>query len=70
MMLVYTTISVELPPWLTKALNKIMWAFLQSGTEVVQGGKCVVAWCKVQRPLSLGGLGIKDIRLLGLYLRL
>jgi hypothetical protein len=47
-----------------------MRAFLWSETEVVQGGKCVVAWCRVQRPLHLGGLGIKDIKRLGLSLQM
>jgi hypothetical protein len=35
-----------------------------------QGGKCVVAWNSVQRPLYLGGLGIPDFRVMGLALRL
>jgi hypothetical protein len=68
MMLVYTAISVKFSPWLIRAMDKIMRVFLWSGTEVVQGGKCVVAWCQVQQPLHLGGLGIKDIKSQGLSL--
>jgi hypothetical protein len=67
-MLVYTAISVKFPPWLIRAMDKIMRVFLWSGTKVVQGGKCVVAWCQVQQPLHLGGLGIKDIKSQGLSL--
>jgi hypothetical protein len=44
----YTAISVELPPWLIKGMNKLMKGFLWSGTEVVQKGKSLVAWSKVQ----------------------
>jgi hypothetical protein len=32
--------------------------------------KCLVAWTRVQRPLHLGGLGIRDFNLLGRALRL
>jgi hypothetical protein len=66
---IYTAISTELPPWL-KAFRKIMTAFLWTGTEVVHGGKCLVAWDQVQRPLPLGGLGVLDLRLMGMALRL
>jgi hypothetical protein len=37
-------------------------------TEVVQSGKCLVAWELVQRPLPLGGLGILNLRLMGMAL--
>jgi hypothetical protein len=37
-------ISLELPAWIRNALVKIMRVFLWTGTEVVQGGKCAVAW--------------------------
>jgi hypothetical protein len=66
---IFTSISVGLPPWVHKALLKIMKAFLWSGSDVVQGDKCLVAWGGVQRPLDLGGLGILDLKLFGLALR-
>jgi hypothetical protein len=62
-MSVHTTLSIDLPPWVIKAMNRIMKAFLWMGTDVVHGGKCVVAWCCVQRPLALGGLGVVDLKL-------
>jgi hypothetical protein len=37
-MSVYVFISLGLPPWLLKALVKIMKAFLWMGTNIVQGG--------------------------------
>jgi hypothetical protein len=62
-MSVYTSISIELPLWLLKALTKIMKAFLWSETDQVQGGKSLVAWCSVPRLIQLRGLGITDLKL-------
>jgi hypothetical protein len=68
--LIHTAISLELPTWVRNVLVKIMRGFLWAGTEAVQGGKCVVAWNLVQRLLGLGGLGILDLKLMGMSLRL
>jgi hypothetical protein len=46
-----------------------MSAFLWTGTDTVQSGKTLVAWSRVQRPLGLGGLGVVDMRLMGVALR-
>jgi hypothetical protein len=67
--LVYTAISLGLPLWLIKSLQKKFKAFLWTGTKEVQCGKCNIAWSRVQCPLQLEGLGILDLRLLGLALR-
>jgi hypothetical protein len=45
-------------------------AFLWSGTNVVQGGKCAVAWCRVTCPQHLGGLGVLDLILMEQALQL
>jgi hypothetical protein len=66
---VYITMSQELPAWLLQAFTKIFKAFLWTSKEVVEGGKCLVAWSKVQRPLQLGGLGVTDLKLMGRALR-
>jgi hypothetical protein len=58
---IYTSISVGLSPWFLKVLHKIMHAFLWTRTDMVQNGKNLVAWNRVQRPLHLGGLGIIDL---------
>jgi hypothetical protein len=58
----YTPFNVELPPWLIKSMNKMMKCFLWLGIEVVQRGKCLVSWSKVQRLLELGGLGVLDLK--------
>lgn len=67
---VHIMVATNLPNWFLKALEKIMRAFLWSGMEIVNGGKCLVAWSKVQHPLSLGGLGIHDLKRFGRALRL
>jgi hypothetical protein len=67
--LVHTTICLELPAWVCKALIKIMRGFLWTGTEAVHGAKCVVAWNQVQCPLSIGGLGIPDLDQMGMALQ-
>jgi hypothetical protein len=67
---VYTAISHTLSTWVIKAFVKIFRAFLWSGSESTHSGKCLVAWDQVQRPLSLGGLGVKDLKLMGHTLRL
>jgi hypothetical protein len=67
---VHTAIGLELPAWVRKAMVKIMRKFLWIGTNSVQGRRCTVAWNSVQRSLYLGGLGIPDLRVMGLALRL
>jgi hypothetical protein len=53
-----------------KALDKITKAFMWVGSDEVQGGKCLLAWQKVQHPLDLGSLRILDLRLFGRALRM
>jgi hypothetical protein len=67
---IYTAMSHELPAWLLKAFKKIFKAFLWTGTEVANGGKCLVAWCRVQLLLQLDGQGVPDLKLMGHALRL
>jgi hypothetical protein len=47
--LVHTTIGIELPPWVRKALIKFMRSFLWTDIDMVQSGKCALAWSTVQR---------------------
>lgn len=44
----------------------IRWrSFLWKGHQQANGGCCLVAWDKVQRPPDLGGLGIPNLQLMG-----
>jgi hypothetical protein len=36
----------------------------------VNGGQCLVAWQKICKPLSMGGLGVKDLPLQGIALQM
>jgi hypothetical protein len=65
---IYNSINISLSRWLIKATQKILKAFLWFGSDVMHKGKCSVAWSRVQRTLHLGGLGIMDLRLLGITL--
>jgi hypothetical protein len=47
---IYTSISLGLPAWLIKNFEKIMRVFLWIGSDVVRGGKCLIAWAGVQHP--------------------
>jgi hypothetical protein len=53
-----------------KAFMKLFRGFLWAGFESAHEGKCLVAWDQVHRPLSLGGLGVKDLKLMGPAVRL
>jgi hypothetical protein len=66
---IYSWIRIGLPSWLIGLMRKIMSAFFWTGTDIVQNGKTLVAWSCVQCPLHLGGLGVLDVRLLGVALR-
>jgi hypothetical protein len=65
---VYTSISLGLLPWLLREMREFMTTFMWMGTNVVQRGKCLLAWDRVQRPLHLGGLGVLDLNLFSVAL--
>jgi hypothetical protein len=44
-------------------------AFFWAGKNKVNGGQCLVAWDAVCKPYEFGGLGVKNLRLHGLALR-
>jgi hypothetical protein len=57
------------PGWLLEEAANCMRAFFWAGKKEVNGGQCLVAWDSVCKPLHLGGLGIKNLRMQGLALR-
>jgi len=67
--LIYVIMAIDLPPWALKAIDKIRRSFLWKGRREVNGGHCMVAWPKVCRPRELGGLGISDLKTLGIALK-
>jgi hypothetical protein len=62
---IHLLLAINVPKWFIKAVNKIRRGFLWKGRQNVNGGCCLVAWDKVQRPLDLGGLGISNLELMG-----
>lgn len=52
-----------------KMFDKVERGFLWEGCAQTNGGSCHVNWRTVCRPLSLGGLGVQDMDLVGLALR-
>ena len=53
-----------------KQLEKIQRGFLWTARADANGGHCHVNWRRVCRPISLGGLGVRDLERVGLALRL
>jgi hypothetical protein len=66
---IYTAITVDLPMWAVKAIEKILRGFLCKGRQEAKVGHCLLAWAKVTRPKELGGLGLFDIWKLSWALR-
>lgn len=61
---------LQLPRWAIKEMERRCRVFLWKGQEEINGGHCLVAWKDLCRPISNGGLGIKDIDLFGKALRM
>ncbi|GJM86847.1 hypothetical protein PR202_ga02745 [Eleusine coracana subsp. coracana] len=60
---IYILFAMNVPKWFIKAIDKIRRSFLWKGRREANGGCCLVAWEKVQRPLDLGGLGILNLEI-------
>jgi hypothetical protein len=67
---IYHLITLDLPKWFFKAIDKRRHGFLWKGHDKVNGCNCLVAWEKVQRPVEYGGLGIHHLELLGSALQI
>ncbi|KAK1694879.1 hypothetical protein QYE76_011576 [Lolium multiflorum] len=66
----YHMLSLDLPPWFFKCANKLIKGFFWSAAMEARKGQCIVAWDSVCSPKFLGGLGVKNLRLLNLALRI
>ncbi|WVZ66620.1 hypothetical protein U9M48_015811 [Paspalum notatum var. saurae] len=65
---IHTAIATCLSPWAIGAIDKLRGSFLWSGSAISVAGRCKVAWPRLCRPIEYGGLGILDLRLMGLAL--
>ena len=59
----------EAPAWVLEEIDQWMCAFFWAGKDKVNGGQCLVAWNTICRPTSLGGLGVGNLELQGITLR-
>ncbi|KAM0913367.1 hypothetical protein ACQ4PT_012221 [Festuca glaucescens] len=66
---VYQLLALDLDPWFIKAVDKLRRGFLWAGSEDAKGGCCAVAWHLVCQPKALGGLGLRNLRLMNIALR-
>jgi hypothetical protein len=58
------------PKKIVKLFEKIDRGFLWEGRAAANGGICHVNWRMVCRPIAHGGLGVQDMKRVGLALRL
>jgi hypothetical protein len=54
-------IAVKVAPSIYQAIDRRRRAFIWAGSNQVSGGRCLVAWSKVTRPVELGGLRVPDL---------
>jgi hypothetical protein len=66
---IHQLLIMEAPCWLFDEVEKCFRGFFWSAKDRAFGGQCLVAWSQVCKPPEVGGLGIKDLRLQGLALR-
>ena len=58
---IYQLLVIDPPKWLIKAIDKLRRGFLWCNDELATGGRCLVRWAAICRPLEYGGLGITDL---------
>jgi hypothetical protein len=66
---IHQLLVAEAPAWVREEIVKWIRAFFWAGKKEVHGGQCLVSWDAVAKPTRLGGLGVKDLKLQGLALR-
>jgi hypothetical protein len=66
---IHQVLVEDAPVWMLEAIEKWQRSFFWAGKETANGGQCLVAWDSVCRPYEFGGLGVKNLRLQGVALR-
>lgn len=66
---IYTIMANNLPGWAVEEIEALQRNFLWVGGEQSARGKCTVVWPTVCRPTTLGGLGVRDLKLAGIALQ-
>jgi hypothetical protein len=63
-------LCLDLPQWFFDYANKIERGFFWSASTQARQGQCMVAWDMTCSPKALGGLGLKNLKLLNMALRM
>lgn len=66
---IHQLMVLNAPDWVFEEIDAWMRSFFWAGKEKVNGGQCLVAWNTICRPTCYGGLGIKNLKLQALTLR-
>lgn len=66
---IHQMMVLDAPAWVFEEIDKGMRSFFWVGKDKVNGGQCLVAWDTVCRPTCYGGLGVKNLQLHALALR-
>ncbi|WVZ68209.1 hypothetical protein U9M48_017172 [Paspalum notatum var. saurae] len=66
---VHVCIVTGLSAWAIRGIDRLRRSFLWSGSDILGRGQCKVAWLSLCRPVEYGGLGILNLSLFGLALR-
>ena len=63
---IFHMIAIASPIWLIKATDKLRRGFFWAQDEIASGGKCLVNWKSICRPMQFGGLGILNLKAQGI----
>ncbi|KAM0825325.1 hypothetical protein ACQ4PT_069629 [Festuca glaucescens] len=67
---IHHLLIAEAPVWVLEEIEKGLRGFLWAAKDKANGGQCLVAWDQICKPREFGGLGIRNLRLQGLALRM
>jgi hypothetical protein len=67
---VHISMALKVVPWAVKTITTLIKGLLWCGTKVASEGKHTVAWVNTCCPKELGGLGIPNLQLMGMALRM
>jgi hypothetical protein len=67
---IYHMLCLDLPQWFFDYVNRLECGFFWSAAMQARRGQCAVAWDMVCSPKLLGGLGLKNLKLLNWALRM
>jgi hypothetical protein len=66
---IHQMLVAEAPMWLLEEIEKWQRGFFWTAKDSANGGQCLVTWNSVCKPYEFGGLGVKNLRLHGVALR-